>query len=200
MSVRSLRGRLLPAFVVVLVAQSLGCTTLREFAALKEVAFSLDRVDQVDLAGVRLDGVRGYDDLSIVDLAKLGSTLARERMPLAFRLHVGAANPEDNRVSARLVRFDWTLFLEDRRTISGVFDDVVELRPGEPTVIPLQIELDLLEFFGSNLTDLAELGLSLAGQGGAPKKVRLEARPTIDTAIGPIRYPEPIKVVSRTIG
>ncbi len=177
-----------------------GCTTLREFAALRKVDFSLDTVQELTLAGVRLDAIESYDDLRVVDLARLGASLAREEMPLSFRLMVGAENPAENRVSARMMRFDWTLFLEDRETVSGSFDTPIELEPGIPGAIPLLVELDLLDFFGSNLTDLAELGLSLSGQGGEPKNLRLEATPTIDTAIGPIRYPEPIRVVSRTVG
>lgn len=186
--------------LVVLLSVGSGCTTLREFAALRQVAFSLDAVQDLTLAGVRLDDVNNYDDLRVVDLARLGASLAREEMPLSFRLMVGAENPSENRVSARMVRFDWTLFLEDRETVSGSFDSPIELEPGVPGSIPLLVELDLLDFFSSNLTDLAELGLSLTGQGGEPKNLRLEATPTIDTSIGPIRYPEPIRVVSRTVG
>lgn len=177
-----------------------GCTTLREFAALRQVDFSLDSVNQIDLGGVRLDNIRSYDDLSVVELARLGSMLARERMPLSFNLDIGALNPADNKVNARLVRFDWTLFLEDRETVSGAFNQEINLAPGTPQTIPLRIEFDLLEFFGSNLTDLAELGLAIADQGGEPKNISITATPTIDTPIGPIRYPESIRIVGGTLG
>jgi hypothetical protein len=177
-----------------------GCTTLREIAALRQVAFTLDRVDEIELGGVRLDNIRNYDDLSFVELARLGAMLAREEMPLSFNLDIGALNPPDNKVNARLVRFEWTLFLEERETVSGVFNDEINLAPGTPETIPLRIELDLLEFFGSNLTELAELGLAIADQGGEPKNISITATPTIDTAVGPIRYPEPIRIVSRTFG
>ena len=196
----------IPGFLLAIVIASTisgqlsGCTTLREIAALRQVAFTLDRVDEIELGGVRLDNIRNYDDLSFVELARLGAMLAREEMPLTFNLDIGALNPPDNKVSARLVRFDWTLFIEDRETVSGVFDDEINLAPGTPETIPLRIELDLLEFFGSNLTELAELGLAIADQGGEPKNISITATPTIDTAVGPIRYPEPIRIVSRTFG
>ena len=195
-----------PGFLVALVVASTmfgqlsGCTTLREIAALRQVAFTLDRVDEIELGGVRLDNIRNYDDLSFVELARLGAMLAREEMPLSFNLDIGALNPPDNKVNARLVRFQWTLFLEERETVSGVFNDEINLAPGTPETIPLRIELDLLEFFGSNLTELAELGLAIADQGGEPKNISITATPTIDTAVGPIRYPEPIRIVSRTFG
>lgn len=177
-----------------------GCATLQQIAALQQVDFALDRVDQVRLAGVDLDRVRSYSDLSVTDIARLTIALSEDRLPLALNLLVEGENPPDNEVDARLVQFEWTLRLEGRETVSGVFDREVVFRPGEPTTFPVRIELDLLEFFEGNARDLAELALSLSGEGGAPKNVALEAIPTIQTAIGPIRYPGTITVVSGEVG
>jgi hypothetical protein len=44
------------------------------------------------------------------------------------------------------------------------------------------------------------LALSLSGRGGAPTEVTLRATPTIETALGPIRYPRPITIVTATTG
>ena len=73
-------------------------------------------------------------------------------------------------------------------------------RPGEPTTFPLQIQLDLLEFFEGSARDLGELALNLSGQGGAPADIAIRANPTIQTALGPIRYPGDITIVSATVG
>ena len=69
-----------------------------------------------------------------------------------------------------------------------------------PATIPVNISLDLVDFYNANARDLIELALSLKGQGGAPKAVKLVARPTVDTILGPIKYPEPITVVNETVG
>ena len=74
------------------------------------------------------------------------------------------------------------------------------LRPGAPTDVPITISLDLVDFFEANARDLVELALSLSGRGGAPKEVALRATPVVDTPLGPIRYPEPITIVSREVG
>ncbi|HSG49490.1 MAG TPA: hypothetical protein VLA43_16845, partial [Longimicrobiales bacterium] len=126
--------------------------------------------------------------------------LSDDRLPLEFSLMVQGENPADNEVAARLVRFDWTLLLEDRETVSGVFDQEVVFQPGQPTTFPVRIQLDLLEFFDGNARDLAELALSLADQGGEPKNVALQAVPTIQTALGPIRYPGTLTIVSGEVG
>lgn len=189
-------------FVVLLPALLLtaGCATLQQIAALRDVDFALDRIGQVQLAGVDLDRVRSYSDLSIADAARLTLALSQNELPLSFQLLVEGENPADNATDARLVRFDWTLLLQDRETISGVFEDEVVFRPGEPTTFPLSIQLDLLEFFEGSARDLGELALNLGGQGGTPTNIALRANPTIQTALGPIRYPGEITIVSTTVG
>jgi hypothetical protein len=185
------------AFVAVVAT---GCQTLQQIAQLRHVDFALDRLTEVNLAGVNVDDKRTMNDVRATEIARIGASLIDGRLPLDFTLHVGADNPEENNVSARLVRMDWTLFLEDRETISGIFDDVVILPPGQRTNIPIDISLDLVQFFGSNLNDLVEIALSLSGQGGSPRNVRLEATPVIETPVGPLRYPRPITIVSRDVG
>lgn len=182
------------------LAQLSGCSTIRGLAGLREVDFSLDRVADLRLAGVDMSGVRSYTDIGAFDVVRLTTALARREMPMSFTLHVGAENPRDNAVSADLVRLDWTLFLQDRETISGALTEPIVLPPGQPTTIPVSISLDLVEFFDANVADLAELALSIAGQGGEPKSIALRAKPTIDTALGPITYPKPLTIVSKTVG
>jgi hypothetical protein len=66
--------------------------------------------------------------------------------------------------------------------------------------VPLDVSLNLVEFFQGSARDLVELALSLSGQGGAPKEVALRATPVVDTPLGPMRYPRPITIVSREVG
>ncbi len=177
-----------------------GCATLQNLASLKDVDFSLDRIAELRVAGVNLLDKTSYSDISTLDAVRLTASIAQSKLPLDMTIDVGALNPADNKVDARLVRLDWTLFLEDRETISGAIDDVILLPLGDKTTIPVDVSLDLIDFFDGNLTDLVELAMSLSGQGGSPKNVKLEALPTIDTAIGPIRYPSRITIVNQDVG
>ena len=188
-----------PIAAVLLVAAS-GCQTLREIAALERVDFTLDGVADARLAGVALDRIRSSREVGAGDLARVASAVASGTLPLEMDVVVGALNPADNPTQARLVRMEWTLLLEDRETVGGTLDGVTVLPPGQPTRIPIHVELDLVDFFQGSARDLLELALSLTGQGGAPKNVTLRARPTIETALGPIRYPSPITIVSEDVG
>jgi hypothetical protein len=190
------RARALAALTVLLA----GCATLQQLAALRDVDFSVDRVSGVRLAGIDLTGVRSYSDLGVTDAGRLALAVSQRELPMDFRVHLTALNPEDNSVDARLVRLDWTLFLQGRETLSGVFADETLLPRGQPTDVPISVSLDLIDFFEGSARDLLDLALAVSGQGGAPTEVTLRAVPTVDTALGPIRYPEPITIVSREVG
>jgi hypothetical protein len=60
--------------------------------------------------------------------------------------------------------------------------------------IPLDLQLDLLDFVEGNAQDLLNLVLSFAGQEVPPTELRLEAIPVVETSLGPIRYPRPIVI------
>lgn len=177
-----------------------GCATLQQFAALRNVDFSVDRLSDVRLAGIDLASIRSFSDLGFADAGRLALAVSQRDLPMSFRVHLIAENPEENSVDARLVRMDWTLLLQERETLSGVFAEETLLPRGQPTDVPISVNLNLVEFFEGSAQDLLQLALALSGQGGAPAEVTLRATPTIDTALGPIRYPQPITIVSREVG
>lgn len=194
-------SRHIPLLVLLAVLLTLpACQTLRQIAQLRHVDFAIDRTAQVQLAGLDASRLQSYNDLRPAELIRLGTTVAQGSLPLEFTLHLNAFNPQDNNIAARLVQMDWTLFLEDRETISGRYDGEVLLPPGEVTDIPIHISLDLMDFFRDNMQQLVNVALSATGQDAAPTNLRLQATPTINTSLGPIRYPEAITIVNRDIG
>ena len=170
-----------------------GCATIAAVAALRAVEFFIDRVTGGRLAGVDLDRYRAGGSLNPLDAGRVALAIGQGELPLSFTLHVGATNPADN-PAAQLVGLDWTLFVEDRETISGVVNDDRIIPSGTTADIPISIQLDLVQFFGTNARDLTNLALNLAGAGGSPARMRLEAQPTINTEFGPIRYPGRIAI------
>ena len=192
--------RLLPALVVLLLAIApLGCAQLSSLASLSQVKFSLDGAQNVNLAGVSLDRIQNYGNLGGGDLLRLGAALATGRMPLSMTLLVGAENPSGNPISTQLVSMDYTVLLDDREAFSGVVNDRLSLRPGQTTRIPITAQMDVLQLVGGNLQQLVDLALAIAGNGAGPR-LKVVARPTIQTPLGPIRYPQPITLVNQSVG
>jgi len=194
-------ARLIPRLASVCLVLALGaCATLQQYAALRQVTFGLAGVRDGRLAGVPLDRIRNSADLSALELGRLGLALARNDVPLEFRVHVRAENPADNPTTATMVKLAWTLLLDDKETIHGVLDTTWTLPPGQPVVIPLLMRLNLREFFNGPVEDLVNLAASLAGLNADPARITLRAVPSIDTPLGPIAYPTPITIVNRTVG
>jgi hypothetical protein len=176
-----------------------GCTTLQQLGALRHVDFRLDGVSGVRLAGVDLAAVDSYSDLSLRQVASVVQAVSRNSLPLELRLDVTGENPADNPTDARLLELDWTLLLDDRETVSGVVSQPVVLPPGSRRPIPVAVSLDLMTYFDGGARELVDLALAIGGR-GEPVEVALRALPTIDTALGPIRYPEPITIARVDVG
>ena len=178
---------------LLLVPALFGCATLQELAALRQVAFSFDRVTDVKVAGIALDRIDGWSQLGAADAARIASAVASRELPLELVLHVRAENPKANPVEARLVGLDWTFYVEDRKTVAGRLRGGQQLPPGTPVDVPVPISLDLTNYFGGGARDLFELALGIAGRANT-RPIRLEVTPEIETSLGPIRYPAPIVI------
>ena len=186
----------LPTLAVALLAVLLlapGCTTISQLAALRQVDFQLDGVSNAFVAGVDLNRAQN-GSLGATDLARLGIAATRGSAPLTFNLNVGAENPSGNTAAAQLVSLDWTLFLDGTETVSGVYNDTRLIQPGARATLPIAIEVDLVRFFGRNVSDLARLVGNISGAQSQRQAIRLVARPSLNTQLGPIRYPGTISI------
>ena len=177
-----------------------GCASLQQLAALRRVEFAIDGVGNGRLAGIDLSRVSFYRNLTATDLGRVTLALARKDLPLEFQVNVQATNPSANAVTATMARLAWSLFLDERETITGVVDTPVSLPPGQPVIIPVPVRLNLVEFFDGSAQDLVNLALAIAGLDSNPTRVSLRAVPTVSTRLGPITYPGSITIVSRTVG
>jgi len=187
------------ALGVAAVAAWSGCATLQQVTALRRVEFNLERVSDVRIAGIRVDGHHRFSDLTVSEVARLTAAVASEQVPLDLVVHVEARNPPDNHVAAQLVDVEWTLFLEDRETTQGRVAGTRPIPPGQTIDVPIAASLDIVRFVRGNARDLFELALALSGSGGAAKEVRMDLVPTVETSLGRIRYPSRI-TVRRTVG
>lgn len=185
-----------PVAVTAAAAAALSaCATLQQLAALRQVDFAIAGVSAGTLAGVELAGIRSIEDVRPAEAARLAAAVAEGDLPLEFTVDLRATNPADNATTARMVRFAWTLLLDDRETIDGVVDREIVLPPGEPRIIPIGMRLDLVEFFDGNARDLLDLALRFAGAETDAAEVKLRALPTVETPLGPIDYPATITIV-----
>jgi hypothetical protein len=183
---------LLLALLAVLTFLPAGCAGLGEVLALRQVDFRFDRISDPAVAGLPISRLTRYEDLSIVDVGRLALAVAAKDVPLDITVHLAGRNPETNQTSARLVKLDWDYLVDDRSIIAGQFAQEVVFPPGETRDLPVGVRFNLVEFFGNDGKVLFDTALVLSGQRTSTKKVSLRLTPTVETSLGPIRYPVPI--------
>jgi hypothetical protein len=186
-----LRNIIAPAAFALLLV---GCATLQQLAVLRTVTFAFAGVSDVRIAGVRIQDGSTFSSLGVTDAARLGAAVVSNEVPIELIAHVAATNPPENTVAARMVDLDWTLFIEDRKTLDGGLVGAVTIDPGRTADVGLDVRFDLLSLGRAGARDLFDLALAIAGYGALQKELRLEMTPTIETAMGPIRYPGPVVV------
>jgi len=175
-----------------------GCRSASETRALRGVDFRLAGVEGATLAGVALDSVEAVGDVGTAGLAVITAGVLRGELPLRFGLVVGARNPATN-PQARLARFDWTLFLDDREAATGTVERGPTIAPGDSASFVVPVAVDLVEVAGRNASELLRMALAVAGRSADPTRVRVEARPYVETPLGSLPL-ERVTVVSRTVG
>lgn len=171
-----------------------GCATVQQIVALRTVTFAFAGVSDVRVAGVRVEDGASFTRLSLADAAKLAAAVAASDVPLDLVAHVSATNPRENTVKASMVGLDWMFFVEERRMFSGELARIVAIDPGATADVPLGVRFDLLSLTSGGARDLYDLTLAIAGVGTVQKELRLELVPTIETPLGPMRFPSPVVV------
>jgi hypothetical protein len=185
-----------------------GCATLDEvFNAMSNVQrlkFKVSGVSGFAVAGIDISQKQKPADLTVMDGINLMTSYSRKKLPASFVLNVEALNPNDGtggspRTSSTLNSFEWRLLIDDKPTITGNIDRPIEIPgTGQATVIPLQISLDLMEFFKEKgYNDLINLALALGGAKSDIARLTIDAQPRVSTPLGEITYPGRITVISK---
>lgn len=151
-------------------------------------------MSDAQVARIRLDRLRSYRDLTASDAARLGLAVFSKDVPFELIVHVEGKNPQTNQVTARLIALEWTYVVDGRDLLSGALDQSLQFPPGEPVDVPIAIRFNLLRFFQGDARSLFETALALAGYTTQTHTVSLRLSPTIDTGLGPIRYPSSISI------
>jgi len=180
------------AFLAALLGGVGGCAGVRETLALRQVDFRYDRISDPAIAGLPLTKFTHYEDLSLVDVGRLALAVASKDVPLDITVHLGGTNPAGNNTTARMVQLDWSYLVDGREIITGRLDQAYAFPPGETRDLPLGVRFNLIDFFGNDGKVLFDTALVLSGQRTSTKKVTLRLAPTIESPLGPIRYPVPI--------
>ncbi|HLN53931.1 MAG TPA: hypothetical protein VK212_09515 [Lentimicrobium sp.] len=165
-----------------------------QVAMLSKCQFRLSTLTNAKLAGVNVQNIDSYNDLSALDVAKIGAAYATGSLPLTFTLNVDIKNP--NTRSAGMSKLDWILLIDDVERLNGVVEKSVTIPAnGGVATLPMDLKIDLMKVVeAKNLESLANFAMNLAGYGNKPTRVTMKAKPTINVGTSSIAYPGYITV------
>jgi len=195
---RTTTARASVALVLAVPVVLAGCGTIRSVNALRDVDFELARVNDVRVAGMRIDARHAAADVPPEETAMLAATALSGHLPLECEVVVRASNPPSNPVTAELLRMDWTLLLDGRKTVGGRVARRYTIPPGDSVDVPVRVAVDLFDMLGHQLPTLLRLAAALSGDGRSPIDARLQLNPYLDTPLGSMRFPHAITVPLET--
>lgn len=203
-------NRILLALACVTIGGGIyGCATLKSLpgaiADLQRLQFKLDNVSNFRLSGIDVSRIASRGDIGFADAARLTSNILQKQLPAEFTLNVAVKNPNDGgsgrpATNLFLRKIAWTLYIDDRSTISGVTDQRLQIPgSGQTVTIPLTMQLDLYKFFSDRgADDLINLGLAIGGSQGSSSRLKLTARITAEVPpFNAFEYPGEITIVDK---
>lgn len=184
------------------------CSTLEQtfktINNLKSLQFKLKEVNNFNLNNISISNKKSLTDFSIKDGLILGNAYKNNQLPVSFDLIVLVQNPNSNNADGKeslpitLTNLDWDLYLEDKKTISGVFSENITIDNNNTKEIPININLDLMRFYNDkSYEQIINLVLNLGGIGNKPSMLKLDAKPTFKTKLGNIPYPGRINIIDK---
>ena len=165
------------------------CRSIREMKNLTKCQFRINTVKNIELAGVNIQHVRSYKDLSVKDAARATTALVSGNLPLSMLINLEVKNP--NKQTAALNRVDWIAMIYDYQLVNGIVANRVEVEPGGGVAnIPIMVGVNLNEILKSVAkNDRLDFGMGLTDQSDRPTRVALKLKPSIMVGSKAIAYP-----------
>lgn len=170
------------------------CVQIQQALQMSRCEFRLKDVSNLTLAGVNVQQIKSWSDISVVDALKITQAFKQNSLPVNFRLNTEIRNP--NTATAALNQLDWILMLDQSQIAQGTTSQRVEVPAnGGTAIMPLTISTDLKSLFSSEpLTSLANMVLGMTDATGKPTKLTLKAKPYIAVGSTTIPYPGYINI------
>jgi len=124
------------------------------------------------------------------------SAFASGRFPADFTLNLIARNPNkgsgSNSGTATMTTMSWRLLIDNTETVNGNISQPITIPgAGQETTIPMNISVDLVQFFRTVGYDvLLSKAFGIGGRNGSSHNLQLRISPEISTFIGPMRLGE----------
>jgi len=181
--------------LLALLLLGFACKTKNDVAAFKEAEYSLQSIDEVRVNGINMLDKKGAQDFSLGEASTLFSAFSantlQAKSTLGLNVDLGEGN--ENRTMT-VTQLKWQLLVDNQQAVSGVVQELVELKDGL-NVITVSTPLKLAEENGgADLNNLLRLAALLNSEKEKRPDITLQIKPTIQTSVGPFELPAFINI------
>ena len=185
-----IKSVLILAVIALLLA---GCTGASQLVSFAKCDFDFVSVDNVKVADINFSQKKKYSDFSIVDAAKLVKAFTNKAFNLDLTVNVKAKNP--NTRKAAIGGFDYILWIDDVKTLSGTMNQEFEIEPGQTITMPMNFTIDLLEVLkGESRDKILNFGCGLATNNADASRVKLSLKPYFKNGTQISKFPTYITI------
>lgn len=161
----------------------------KEIKAFTRCSFRLVDVSDAVLAGVDIQDVNSFSDLSFSEAGKISMKALSGELPLEFTVNIEVENPNPEKASINALY--WILYIDDMEVTKGKLTEKLNIPPdGGRAMMPVPVQIDLWEVFtGESSEAVMNFAMNLTGSGGYTSRVKLKIKPSIFIAMKKINYP-----------
>ena len=158
-------------FLLFFVSCNSGKETSKQMINLQKCEFKIDNVANFKVAGIDISKIKSVKDISLSDAAKLSQIFDSKKVPVTFTLNVATHNPNDGsngttKSVVTLQKLDWSLLVDGVQITTGAVNQAINIPSSadQKIIIPLEMGLDLYEFFGNkDYESLINVALVIGG-------------------------------------
>lgn len=162
----------------VLTLLFLSCDTLSQLANLANCNYAIQGLANPKVGGISISNLNNINELSATALLKLGTAVLSGSLPFSADMKIMATNP--NTGTAQIEGLDWALDFENSNILKGSVSQRVTVPPKGNTVIPFNIQMDIMELTtGKSKDDIYKLVNSLLNVGESSSKVSFRINPKV---------------------
>lgn len=131
--------------IVIAAIMLTGCDIMNKIGGayqLSQSEYRYNSLSNIQLAGINLGNASA---ISLSNLASISTVLAgssaMQNIPFSMTLNMDVTNP--NSSAAFLDALDYTIMINELEFVEGKMDIPIRIQPGETTVVPIPISVDL---------------------------------------------------------
>lgn len=171
------KSRLIVVCVSCMVLLFASCSVL-QFANLVRCQFSMKNISDITWAGINLSNINGISDFSLDNLRKAKEALKNKDFGVSCNINVDAKN--DTKYPAKLIGYDYELFLEDYLFASGnSHNKTYSVLPNSISTLTIPLQFDVAKIIkDGELSSVINLVRNLTDYGkGEPSQVKVRFTP-----------------------